>query len=306
MKIVVVGSGGVGGYFGAKLAKAGEDVTLVARGAHLKAMRENGICIRSSVDGEWRVDVHAVESLKDEPVADIVLFCVKSFDTEEAAEMIRPVVGSRTGIVSLQNGIDNEEKLARILGKDHVMGGVSYVFSNIVSLGIIAHHQLGRIIFGELNGEISARATEFANACKHADIPVEIAKNIRAILWEKYIFLAALAGTTSATRLPVKFIRDVPEVRKLWQSQVEELLALAIADHSGLDSAVIDRSILLLESLAPTNYSSLYQDLVRGNRLELETLHGHAVRLGKQYGIPTPTLDTVYAILLPYLHGTPL
>jgi 2-dehydropantoate 2-reductase len=305
MRIVVVGSGGVGGYFGAKLAKAGEDVTFVARGKHLEAIRANGLQIRSAAEGDWSVKASAVESLEGHEPADIVLFCVKSFDTEEAAEMLRPVVGDHTGILSLQNGIDNEDKLGRILGADHAMGGVAYIFSNIASPGVIAHHQLGRIVFGELDGRTSDRSTAFADACRRASIAVDVTPRIRKVLWEKYVILVALAGTTSVTRLPVKFIREVPETYRLWELQVEELLALAAADDAGLDADMKDKCAAFLRSLAPTNYSSLYQDLVQGRHLELEALHGHAVRLGERFDVPTPTLSAVYAAVRPYLHGTP-
>jgi 2-dehydropantoate 2-reductase len=305
MRIVVVGSGGVGGYFGAKLAKAGEDVTFVARGKHLEAIRANGLRIRSAVEGDWSVKACAVESLEGHKPADLVLFCVKSFDTEEAAKMLRPVVGDHTGILSLQNGIDNEDKLGRVLGRDHAMGGVAYIFSNIESPGVIAHHQLGRIVFGEMDGRTSDRSAAFADACRRASLAVEVTPRIRKVLWEKYVILVALAGTTSVTRLPVKFIREVPETYRLWELQVEELLALAAADGVGLDADMMDKCAAFLRSLAPGNTSSLYQDLAQGRRLELEALHGHAVRLGERLDVRTPTLSAVYAAVRPYLHGTP-
>jgi 2-dehydropantoate 2-reductase len=305
MKIVIVGSGGVGGYFGARLARAGEDVTFVARGAHLQAIREHGMRIRSAVDGEWSVKATAVETLEGHAPADIVLLCVKSYDTEQAAELIRPVVGEHTAILSLQNGIDNEGKLARLYGDDRVLGGVAYIFSNIEAPGVIAHHQLGRIVFGRLDGQASERATAFADACNRAGITAEISRDIRKTLWEKYVFLVALAGTTTVTRLPVAFIREVPQTRRLWQLQIDELLALAEADGAALDAEVKARCVRLLESLAPGNYSSLYQDLMNGKRLELDALHGHATRLGESFGVPTPTLFAVYAALRPYLDGAP-
>ena len=305
MRLVVVGSGGTGGYFGAKLARCGEDVTFLARGAHLRAIREHGLAIRSAVEGEWRVDVRAVESLEGVAPADLVLFCVKSYDTEEAAELTRPVVGPDTGVLSIQNGIDNEEKIGRILGAGHVLGGVAYVFSNIEAPGVIAHHQLGRIVFGEMDGIRSERTIAFAQACERASIPAEIATDIRKMLWEKYIWIVPIAGATSLTRLPAKFIRDVPETHRLWEMQVEELLALADCDGAGLDGDMKERLAKLLASLAPTNYSSMYMDLANGKRLELDALHGHAVKLGERYGISTPALFLVYAALKPYLHGAP-
>lgn len=305
MRIVIIGSGGTGGYFGAKLANSGEDVTFVARGEHLNAMRNHGLTIRSAVDGEWNMKVTAVDTLMGHAPADIVLFCVKSCDTEEAAELVKPVLGPHTGVLSLQNGLDNEDKLARILGPDHIIGGVSYIFANIESPGVIAHHQLGRIVLGEMSGQSSERTAAFLEACKRASIQAEIVPKIQKTLWEKYVFLTALAGTTTVTRLPVKFIREVPQTRRLWQLQVEELLALAKADDVDLGPEMMEKCIKFLESLSPNNYSSLYQDLVQGKRLELEALHGHAVLLGERYRIQTPTLFAVYASLRPYVNGAP-
>ena len=166
MRIVVMGSGGTGGFFGAKLALAGEDVTFVARGAHLEALRASGMRIKSAVEGEWTVRAPAVERLDGLPPADMVLFCVKSFDTEEAAALIRPVVGSETGVLSIQNGVDNEEKLARVLGAGHVLGGAVRVFATIEAPGVIAHSFGGHLAFGEMDGRETARARALLAACR--------------------------------------------------------------------------------------------------------------------------------------------
>lgn len=305
MRIVVAGSGGTGGYFGAKLARAGEDVIFLARGAHLQAIRDNGLTIRSAVDGEWSVRVEAVDTLEGRDPADLVLFCVKSFDTDGAAEVVRPVVGPDTAVLSIQNGIDNEDKLARRLGAERVLGGVSYVFANIEAPGVIAHHQYGRIVLGEMAGGASRRTADIAATLAGAGIEAEADPAIRTMLWRKYVFLVALSGTTAVTRLPVRFIREVMETRELFNRQVAELLALAEADGAGLGPDAMESCVDLLESLGPDNYSSLYQDLAAGKRLELDALHGHAVRLGKRYDVPTPSLFAVYAALMPYLHGSP-
>jgi 2-dehydropantoate 2-reductase len=305
MRIVVAGSGGTGGYFGARLARSGEDVTFLARGAHLGAIRKNGLTIRSAVDGEWRIQARAVDSLDGHPVADLVLFCVKSFDTESAARRLRPVVGPGTAVLSVQNGVDNEEKIAAILGADHVLGGVAYVFSNIESPGVIAHHQLGRIVLGEMAGGLSRRVEDIVEACRKAGIDAEADAMIRISLWRKYVFLVPLSGTTAVTRLPSRFIRDVPETRELWRRQVGEMLALAPAEGVDLGAGAMESCVGLLESLSPNNYSSLYQDLVAGKRLELDAQYGHAVRLGARHDVPTPTLLAVYGALMPYLNGRP-
>jgi 2-dehydropantoate 2-reductase len=221
------------------------------------------------------------------------------------AALLRPVMGPETAVLSLQNGVDNVEKLARLLGAGEVLGGAAYIFANIAAPGVIAHHQLGRIVFGAMRGGRSERIDAVAQAFARAGIPFEIASDIRKTLWEKYLALTPLAGVTALTRLPVKFLREVAETRRLWEMQLDELLALARAEGVGLDPAAKARATSFIEALAPANYSSLYQDLVQGKRLELEALHGHALALGARHGVPTPALFAVYAALKPYAMGVP-
>ena len=305
MRIVVMGAGGTGGYFGAKLARAGMDVTFIARGAHLAAIHERGLRVRSAIEGEWAVKVAAVERVDGLPPAELVLFCVKSFDTESAAEAIRPVVAPGTGVLSIQNGVDNEDKLARILGAEHVMGGAAQVFATIEEPGVIRHALLGRIIFGEMDGRESERARDFLAACGRAGIPAEMTRDIKKALWEKYVFLTAQAGLTALTRCPAGVIRRVPETRRMYRLLLEEMAALGAASGAGTDAGIVERCMELLDSLGATAYTSLYHDLTHGKRLELEALHGHAVRLGERHGIPTPMLFAVYAALCPHRDGAP-
>lgn len=305
MRIVIMGSGGTGGYFGARLAKAGHYVLFVARGDHLQAIRDHGLRVESAVDGNWSVRAPAAAMLDGQPAADLVLFCVKSFDTEIAAELIKPVLGPHTGVLSLQNGVDNEDTLARVLGASHIIGGIAYTFSYITAPGVIYHQQFARIVMGEPDGRASERLLAFAEACQSAGIETQIVPRIRKSLWEKYVFLTAFAGATALTRMPAKIIREIPALRRLWCGQIEELLALAHADGAGLDDDMMNRYVAFLESFAPISYSSLYYDLIQGKRLELEALHGHAVRAGERCRIATPTLAAVYAGLLPYRDGSP-
>jgi 2-dehydropantoate 2-reductase len=306
MRIVVMGSGGTGGFFGAKLARAGEDVTFVARGAHLAALRAEGLRIRSAVEGEWTVPAPAVERLDGLPPADLVLFCVKSFDTEEAAALIRPVVGPGTGVLSIQNGVDNEEKLARVLGAGHVLGGAARVFSTIEGPGIIRHTFGGHLVFGEMDGRDSARARALLAACGRAAIPAELASDVTRALWEKYVFLTTHAGLTALTRCPAGVLRAVPEVRELYRRIALELVAIGRASGVKLDDGVFDQGMKLLDSVVPNAFTSLHHDLTHGKRLELEALHGHAVRLAERHGVPAPTVFAVYAALLPYRDGAPV
>jgi 2-dehydropantoate 2-reductase len=305
MRIVVMGSGGTGGYFGAKLARAGEDVTFVARGAHLDAIRARGLTVKSAADGEWTVRATAVERLDGQPPADLVLFCVKSFDTETAAQAVRPVLGSATGVLSIQNGVDNEDKLAAALGAGRVLGGMAQVFSTIAAPGVIAHTLFGRIVFGEMDGQPSARARAFLAACERARIPAELSPDVRRTLWDKYVYLAAHSGMTALTRSPAGIIRGIPETRRLYRLLLEEMAALAAAAGVALGADAVDRYMGMLDAVGAGAYSSLHFDLVNGKRLELDALQGHAVRLGERLGVPMPTLFAVYGALRPWLDGPP-
>jgi len=305
MRIVVMGSGGTGGYFGAKLARAGEDVTFVARGAHLAALRADGLRITSAIEGDWSVRAPAVERLEGAPPADLVLFCVKSFDTEEAAALIRPVVGAQTGVLSIQNGVDNEEKLVRVLGAGHVLGGAARVFATIKAPGVIAHTFGGHLAFGEMDGRETARARGLLAACQRASIPAELVSDVTRALWEKYVFLTTHAGMTALTRCPAGALRAVPEVRELYRRIATELLAIGRAAGVELDDGVPEQGMKLLDAVAPNAFTSLHHDLTHGKRLELEALHGHAVRLAERHRVPAPTVFAIYAALLPYRDGSP-
>jgi len=305
MRIVVMGAGGTGGYFGAKLARAGEDVTFVARGAHMEAIRARGLRVKSAIDGEWVVQAPAVERLAGLPPADLVLFCVKSFDTDSAGEAIKPVVGLGTGVLPVQNGVDNEERLERILGPGHVMGGVAQVLATIEAPGVVSHRFLGRIVFGEMDGLPSERARAFLQACERAGIQAQISANMLRALWEKYVFIAAHAGMTALTRSPAGIVRAVPETRAMYRLILGEMVALGNVAGAGLDTDLVDTSMGMLDNLGAAFTSSLHHDLAEGKRLELEALHGHAVRLGERHGIPTPMLFAVYAALKPYADGPP-
>jgi 2-dehydropantoate 2-reductase len=303
MRVLVVGAGGVGGYFGARLVRAGAAVTFLARGAHLEAIRRQGLRIRSVVDGEWTVKAEAVDDLRGRPPVDVVLFCVKSFDTETAAAALRPALGPGTAVVSLQNGVDNEATLDRVLGPDHAVGGVAYVFASIESPGVISHRLGGRVVLGELDGRASPRLERLREVFVTAGVPAEVVPDIRRALWEKYLMITAQAGTTALTRAPVGVIRAVPETWRLYRLIAEELAALGRAEGVALDGGVVDAVVRAAEGLAPEALSSMYHDLVQGRRLEIEALHGRAVRQGERLGVPTPTVFAVYAALKPHADG---
>jgi 2-dehydropantoate 2-reductase len=300
LKVVVMGAGGVGGYFGAKLARAGAEVTFVARGPHLDALRAKGLTVKSGPEGEHTVAVTATEDLRGHSPVDVVLFCVKSFDTDSAAEAIRPVVGPETAVVSLQNGVDNEERIDAALGRGHALGGVAYVFATIASPGVIAHTIGGKIAFGEMDSSAGPRTERLRDALAKAGIPVDLSRDIRRVLWEKYVLIVPQAGMTALTRGAIGPIRDTPETWAMYRGIVDELVAIAAAEKVGLASDAATTVLTGVQALPPTATSSMYHDVVHGRRLELEALQGHAVRLGERHGIPAPFLFAVYAALKPH------
>jgi 2-dehydropantoate 2-reductase len=301
--IVVMGSGGVGGYFGAKLLRGGAAVTMVARGPHLEAMRRAGLTVRSAVEGDRVVRPPAVERLEGVARADAVIFCVKSFDTEDAAARLWSILGPDTPVLSLQNGVDNEDKIDGALGVGRALGGVAQVFATIESPGVIRHHAAGRIIVGEMDGRVSERAERLREAFARAEVPVELSENIRRALWEKYILICAVAGTTALTRETLGVIRDTPPTWQLFCTIVAEVTAVARAAGVDVPADTVDQTMKLAQGIAPGSRASLAQDLLQGRRLELEALHGHASRLGERLGVPTPAVFAVYAALLPHAAG---
>jgi 2-dehydropantoate 2-reductase len=301
--IVVMGSGGVGGYFGAKLLRGGAAVTMVARGPQLEAMRRTGLTIRSAVEGDGVVRPAVVERLEGVARADAVIFCVKSFDTEDAAGRLWSVLGPDTPVLSLQNGVDNEDKIDGALGVGRALGGVAQVFATIESPGVIRHQAAGRIIFGEMDGRVSERAERLREAFARAEVPVELSRDIRRALWEKYILICGVAGTTAVTREPLGVIRDSPPTWQLFRTIVAEVTAVARAAGVDMPADTVDQTMKFAQGIAPGSRASLAQDLLQGRRLELEALHGHAARLGERLGVPTPAVFAVYAALVPLAAG---
>jgi 2-dehydropantoate 2-reductase len=303
MRIVALGAGGVGGYFGARLAGAGAAVTVVARGAHLEAIRRDGLRVTSSVEGDWVVRVEAVDTLQGQPAADAVLLCVKAFDTDEALRLVRPVVGPDTPVLSLQNGLEGVEMIDTVLGPGHALGGAAYVFASIERPGVIVHRFAGKIALGELDGRRSPRVQRLHDAFARAGVPVELASDIARVMWEKYLLICAQAGLTAVTGVPIGVIRETPETWRLYRRIVEELATLAGAAGVKLAPDVVDSVVAAARGLAPEARSSLAHDLGQGKRLELEALHGYAVRLGERLGVSLPSVFAVYAALKPHASG---
>ena len=306
MRIAVIGAGGVGGAFGAALAKGGSDVTFLARGAHLTAMRERGLKVLSP-----RGDIHLQPTkATDDPASigavDVVLFCVKLWDVESAGAAIRPLVGNATAIIPLQNGIDASERLIPILGKEAVMGGVAQISATIAEPGVI--RQTGvfmRLVFGELDGRPSARGAAFHAACQAAGFDSVNTDDIIVALWEKFVLLATNSSVASLTRLPFGKLRDDPEVFALSEKGFAEAAAVGRARGVKLAPDLEERMAKTMRGFPPEMMPSMAVDLLRGNRLELPWLAGKVVALGRELNVPTPTFDVMYAALKPYANGKP-
>jgi len=300
VRIAVYGAGGVGGYFGGRLAQAGAEVHFIARGAHLQALREHGLRVRS-VKGDFDVPAPATDDPAEVGPCDFVLFCVKTFDTDAAAARLGPLIGGGTAVVSLQNGVENEEKIARAVGDDHVMGGAAFIFAEIAEPGVILHTGgPTSITFGELDGRTSQRAQRLLAQCEQAGFAAELSASIKTVLWAKLTFICAQAGLTAAVRLPIGEIRTADAAWAAFSRLVAEVSAVAEADGNPVPLAAQERALALAQSIEPGSFSSLHDDLVAGRRMELEALHGFIVRRAARHGLAVPTSEAVYAILQPW------
>jgi 2-dehydropantoate 2-reductase len=306
MRIAVVGGGGVGGGYGAALAKAGADVTFIARGAHLAAMKSKGLRVESARGNTHVAPTQATDDPKSVGPVDIVLFCVKLWDVESAGQAIRPMVAADTAVIPLQNGVDAAERLAPILGKDAVMGGVANISATITEPGVI--RQTGtvmRMVFGELDGRKSARAEAFAAICQKAGIEGVASPAILTDLWMKFILLASNAGIMALARLPVGKLRDDPDMAPWFTTAYEEVAAVGRAAGVALPADAVDKTLNFNRNAPPQLMPSMAVDLLRGNRIELPWLSGKVVELGRKLGVPTPTHAFMYAALKPYVMGRP-
>ena len=306
MRIAVVGAGGVGGGFGAALAKAGAEVTFIARGAHLAAMKSQGLKVQGPRGETHLVPTRATDDPAEIGKVDIVLFCVKLWDVESAGSQIKPLIGPDTAVIPLQNGVDAAERLVPILGPSAVMGGVAQISASIIKPGVI--QQVGtfmRMIFGELNGKRSKRGEDFLALCQKAGFDATLSEQITTDLWMKFILLAANASITAATRQPIGKLRDDPDIRAVFEAAWQETAAVGRATGVMLPADAVERIREFTSHAPPTMKASMAIDLERGNRLELPWLGGKVVELGRKLGVPTPTHGLMYALLKPYIMGAP-
>jgi 2-dehydropantoate 2-reductase len=290
MKLAVMGSGGVGGYLGGRLAAAGQDVTFVARGAHLAAIRAHGLALRSALGDVLIRPAQAADDPGAIGPVDLVIFAVKLYDTEAAVAATRPLVGPATGVVTMQNGVDSAELLARALGRDHVVGGVAQIASVIDEPGVIRHTgTMASFVFGELDGARSERVAALAAALQAAGVEHRVSADIQRDIWDKMAFLATFAGLTALMRLPIGPIREDAETRAMLRDGLAEAFAVARARGIALPDDFVERTLSRCDRLPYEMKSSMLQDLERGRRLELPWLSGAIVRLGQELGVPTPT-----------------
>ena len=304
MRIAIIGTGGIGAPLGASLAKAGEDVTFLARGTHLAAMRDSGL----RIEGDRGETIVRPVQTTDDPATigavDLVLFCVKLWDVESAGEQIRPLIGSGTAVIPLQNGVDASERLVPILGASHVLGGVAKVTGSIVAPGVIRqsgkHHG---IVFGELDRQIRPRTERIRDVCQAAGIESELSSDIQVERWWKFVGLVAFSGLCALTRRPVGDLRDDPDLSLLIDDAMREVIDVGRACGVQLASDGLETWRAFIRGVPANLTPSMAVDLRAGNRLELPWLAGKVVELGKGCGVPTPVNRVVYAALKPYVNG---
>ena len=300
MKIAVMGSGGVGGYYGCLLARQGHDVTFIARGSHLKAIQENGLQVKS-IHGDFHIlPAKAMDNPTEIGPVDLVLFCTKTYATDEAAEQIKPIVGTKTTVMSLQNGIDAVEQIGAVIGMQHMIGATTWISSSIEASGKIKQvSQFRRVVLGEMDGQVTSRVQLIYETLRETGITVELSENILQNLWTKYVFIAAISSLGTLTRLPIGEYRAVSETRVMMISLMEEIVSVALAQKVNLDKDIIRKSLDFIDNAAPQIKASMQLDVDAGRRSELESMVGVIVRKGRELGIPTPTAGMVYAVLLP-------
>ena len=303
MRIAVVGSGGVGGYFGGRLAASGTDVTFLARGAHLDAMRARGLRIDSP---KGNLHLPSVKAERD-PAAvgpvDVVFFAVKLYDTESALSLLPPLIGPRTVVVGFQNGVETVGTLTRAVGAAHTAGGVSYVSAVIAEPGVIRHTAMDHLLFGMPDGSSSPQLESLLDACRPAGFQVTLSKDITVEIWTKFVRLSVFSGMTAVTRSPIGVIVNDPELLEMMKSAVRETLAVAHARGVAVSKTIDEDVAVAYRALPPQAKASMLEDLERGRRIELPWLSGAVVRLGREAGVPTPIHSFIATVLKPYVNG---
>lgn len=300
MKILIMGTGGVGGYYGGLLAQQGNDVTFVARGEHLKALQNQGLKVKS-VHGDFIVSpAQATDNPATVGPVDLVIFCVKTYSTEESAQAMQPAVGPQTVVMSLQNGIDAAERIGSVIGEEHVIGGVTWLSSAVEAPGVIKQiSQFRRIVLGEMAGGTSDRIQSIYEVLKNTGATVEISEDVQKVLWNKLVFITAVSSVGSLTRLSMGEYRAIPETRSLLTKIMQEVESAARARGVNLDADAVQKWLDFIDNAAPSIKPSMQLDVETGHRTELESMIGVVGRKGREVGVATPVTDFVYASLLP-------
>lgn len=300
MKIAIMGTGGVGGYYGGLLAQSGHDVTFIARGAHLKAIQENGLQVKSIHDDFHIKPAQATDDPSQIGSVDLVLFCTKTYSIEAATQLMKSLVGTKTTVLPLQNGIDAAERIGAVIGMEHMLGGATWISSAVEEPGIIKQiSQFRRVVMGELDEQVTTRVEVIHKAFEETGITAELSENILKVLWTKFVFISAASGLGSLTRLPIGQYRSVPETRSMMTSLMQEVEALARAHEVDLDEDIVQESLDFVDNAATHIKPSMQLDVEAGRRSELESMIGVIGRKGRELGVPTPVADVVYASLLP-------
>jgi 2-dehydropantoate 2-reductase len=300
MRIAVFGTGAVGGYFGGRLAQAGEDVVFIARGEHLQAMRSNGLRV-DSIKGDFVVKpVTATDDPAQAGTVDVVLVGVKAWQVPEAAKAMRPMIGPDTLVVPLQNGLEAPAQLAAVLGNQHVLGGLCGLFCYVAEPGIIRHAGTEPFVkFGKLDNSVSRRVEQLREAFTRTEVKVEIPPDIQVALWMKFLLIAVWSGVGAITRSPVGVWRSLPETRKMVENGLQEIINVAQARDIGLPQEALQTTLAMFDGLAPESTSSMQRDIMEGHPSELEAQIGAVVRFGQQANVATPQHTFIYHSLLP-------
>ena len=303
MRIAVVGSGGVGGYFGGRLAAAGADVAFLARGAHLDAMRARGLRIDSPKGNLHLPRVTAESDPTAIGLVDVAFFAVKLYDTEAALAMLPPLVGPDTIVIGFQNGVETVATLTRAVGAAHTAGGVSYVSAVIAEPGVIRHTAMDHLIFGMPDGSRSPQLEALLEACRPGGFQATLSQDITVDIWTKFVRLSVFSGMTAVTRGPIGVIVTDPELLGMLRAAVRETMAVAHAKGIAVPRTIDDDVTAAYKALPPQAKASMLEDLERGRRIELPWLSGAVVRLGREAGVPTPIHEFITTVLKPYVDG---
>jgi 2-dehydropantoate 2-reductase len=303
MRIAIVGSGGLGGYFGGRLAAAGADVNFLARGAHLEALQTRGLRIESPNGNLHLPHVTATDDASKVGQVDVAFFAVKLYDTESALPLLPPLVGPDSVVIPFQNGVESVDMLSRAIDRRHLAGGTSYIQAALEQPGVIRHIALDRIIFGELDGTRTPRLERLFEACRDAGVSPELSEHIDVEIWSKFVHLTALSGMTAVARSPVGPLRDDPDLFAMWQAALVETVAVARAKGIDLPRSLFDDLKRFVQQLPAQSGSSMLQDLERHRRLELPWLSGAVVRMGQALEVETPIHRFIATVLKPHVNG---